>query len=472
MSHKRAKILIVDDEAAARYGMRKVFKDQGYVIDEASDGLQALEKIKSLQPDVVLCDINMPELNGLDLLKRLKAEKGPDEPLPLFIMITAYGSEKVAVEAMKAGAYDYLSKPYDIDDLRLTVQKALDKLELEYENIQLKEKLARLSAVEIVGESEPFKEIMSLVEKVAPTDVTVLLTGQSGTGKELIAQTIHAKSNRANEPFVTMNCAAIPKDLVESELFGHEKGAFTGASSRRQGKFEIADGGTLFLDEIADMGLETQAKILRALEDKTFTRLGGKELIRTDVRLISATNKDLLEEIRHGRFREDLYYRIKVVEIHLPSLAERKDDIPLLIQYFLQKFSAKHNKNLRFIQPEALKALRNYSWPGNVRQLMNVIEQCVVLSDGDTLKQEHLPPEISVELPVIDFTADIGNISFTEAKKRAVQKIERELIAKALDVSSGNVSRAAQMLKMKRQFLQQKIKKLGIEVDEFRRQNQ
>ena len=467
---KRAKLLIVDDETAARYGMRKVFKSEGYEIAEALDGIEALEKIQSFRPDVVLCDINMPKMSGMEFLKTLKARQRTDSREPLVIMITAYGSEKIAVQAMKAGAYDYLSKPYDIDDLRLTVKKALDKLELEHENIQLKEKLETLSRVNIVGESDAIGRVLNLVEKVAPTDVTVLLTGESGTGKELVAQTIHARSVRSKGPFVTMNCAAIPKDLVESELFGHEKGAFTGASSRREGKFEIADGGTLFLDEIADMSLDTQAKILRVLEDKSFHRLGGKDLIRTDVRLISATNKNLQEEIKQGRFREDLYYRIKVVEIHLPALVERKEDIPLLVQYFIKKFASKHSKTVMGIQSDALRLLRDYAWPGNVRQLMNVIEQCVVLADSDMIGIEHLPPEISQEMPDVDFKTTLGSVSFTEMKNQAMRKFEYEMIAKALNTTGGNISQAARLLQMKRQFLQQKINSLGIDVKVYKQQ--
>ena len=468
--NQNVKILIADDEAAARYGMRRALEKGSYEIREAENGLAALELIESFDPDVVLCDINMPELNGLELLKRIGERAAPDVHKPLVIVITAYGSEKIAVEAMKAGAYDYLTKPYEIDELRLTIDKAIEKRRLELENIRLRRQLDELSPGELIGKSDAIRRVQSIIEKVAPTDVTVLLTGESGTGKELVAKTIHSRSPRIGGPFVTMNCAAIPRDLVESELFGHEKGAFTGAVSQRQGKFEMADGGTLFLDEIADMSLETQAKILRVLEDKSFTRLGGKELIHADVRLISATNKDLAREIEAGTFRQDLYFRLKVVEIRLPRLAERKEDIPLLVNHFLRRFAAKHNRHLVGVDSQAMRALQQYDWPGNVRQLMHVIEQGVVLCDGDQIRPEHLPPEITAAPASLAFDFSPQGFSFKEEKARAVRAIEKEIIEKALTFSGGNVSQAARMLKMKRQFLQQKMSSLGISSQKFKNQ--
>ena len=472
MKNQDIKILIVDDEASARYGMRRVLQKGGYHLYEAENGRDALQQVQKLSPDIILCDMNMPEMNGLEFLKTIHEKPDGLNAKPLTIVVTAYGSEKIAVEAMKAGAYDYLSKPYDIDELRLLIRRAIDKLNLEWENRRLRQQLDISMGGKIIGESEAIKHVKSLIAKVASTDVTVLLTGESGTGKELVAQTIHLQSRRRDGPFITMNCAAIPRDLVESELFGHEKGAFTGATEKRQGKFELADGGTLFLDEIADMSLETQAKILRVLEDKSFTRLGGKEIIRTDVRLISASNKDLAREIEAGTFRQDLYFRLKVVELKLPRLAERKEDILILAEHFLHFFSEKHHRNLKKIDAHALRLLQQYEWPGNVRQLMHVIEQSVVLADEECLRAEHLPPEISADQSRTDFDLSPGNLSFREEKERAVRAIEREIIGKALKNSKGNISQAARELQMKRQFLQQKMSKLEIRAAKFRREEE
>jgi DNA-binding NtrC family response regulator len=464
-----AKILIIDDEQAARYGMKKVLKDLDYYIFEASDSIQALEIIGHSVPDVILCDINMPNMDGIEFLKQLQTRYDTMNK-PLVIMITAYGSERIAVEAMKAGAYDYLSKPYEIDDLRLTVKKALEKLNLVEENIKLKSKIEILSRPQFIGQSESIMRVLNIIDKVAPTDVTVLITGESGTGKELVAQTIHQKSPRHKASFISMNCAAIPKDLVESELFGHEKGAFTGATSRRNGKFEIADGGTLFLDEIGDMSLETQAKILRVLEEKAFMPLGGKDVIRTDVRLISATNKDLTKEIAAGNFREDLYYRLNVIKIPMPGLAERREDIPLLANHFLEEFALKHGRKAKKIEAEAMQALYSYNWPGNVRQLRNLLEQCVVLAEGEYIKYEYLPKELREFSSNDDgYSISDSSLSFTETKKMMVERVERKLIEKALTVTRGNVSQAAKRLRMKRQFLQQKMQALGISPRDFKK---
>jgi two-component system response regulator AtoC/two-component system nitrogen regulation response regulator NtrX len=462
------RILIVDDEATARYGIKKALGKYGYLIDEAENGGIALEKIKSAGADVVLCDINMPKMSGLDVLKSVKKLDLPEDRLPVFIVITAYGSEKLAVEAMKAGAYDYITKPYDIDELRLIIKNALHKKRLEIENVILRDRLETLSPSTVVGESDKIRGIMDMVNKVAPTDVTVLLTGESGTGKELIARNIHTSSPRSSGPFITMNCAAIPRDLVESELFGHEKGAFTGATNQRQGKFEIADSGTLFLDEIADMSVETQAKILRVLEEKSFTRLGGKSVIHTDVRLISATNKDLQQEIAAGRFRQDLYYRLKVLEIHLPRLTDRRTDIPLLADYFIGLFARKHDKRTRSIHPQALQVLVDYPWPGNIRELMHVIEHSIVLSEGEELLSQHLPVELIKSTEPAGDSARWSGLSFRRAKERAIRQVELEIITAALKESAGNISGAARSLDMKRQFLQQKIKALGIDVGEYK----
>ena len=463
----KCNVLIVDDEPAARYGMQKALKQGPYTLFEAENGEQALQKILEINPEIVICDINMPLMNGMELLKNIQINETIQQK-PLVIVVTAYGTERIAVEAMKNGAYDYLTKPYDIEELRLILKKAWEKIKLENENKILKQRLTSSLSTEIIGESDQIKSVLSLVDKVASTDATVLLTGQSGTGKELVARTIHQQSHRRDKPFITMNCAAIPNDLVESELFGHEKGAFTGATVQRQGKFETANGGTLFLDEIADMSLETQAKILRVLEDKTITRLGGKDVIKTDVRLVSATNKNLVKEIESNNFREDLYYRIKVVEIKLPSLQERKSDIPLLVDHFIKMFADKHQKSVRGFKSAAIQSLIRYNWPGNVRQLLHVVEQCIVLSDSDYIKIEHIPNEITDSLETVSAPLLDSSFSFTKAKKEAIQKFESNIIENALQRTNGNITQAATLLKIKRQFLQQKINQLGILADNYR----
>jgi two-component system response regulator AtoC/two-component system nitrogen regulation response regulator NtrX len=459
------KILLVDDEDNARYAMRKALKVIKAEIQEAKNGEEALQQLQHFLPDIVLCDINMPKMNGLDFLKAAAELEVQRDIAPFIVMVTAYGSEKIAVEAMKAGAYDYLSKPYDIDELRLLVKKINEQIELKRENIDLKKQVSRQRG-QIIGTSSAIQHIHDLVDKVAPTDVTVLITGESGTGKELLAHTIHQSSPRISGPYITMNCAAIPKDLVESELFGHEKGAFTGAINQRQGKFELAHNGTLFLDEIADMSLDTQAKILRVLEDKTFTRLGGKETFQADVRLISATNKNLEEEIKLGNFRQDLYYRLKVIELTVPPLRDRREDIPLLVNFYMQKFAKQHHKETKEIGSTAMRLLFDFDWPGNVRQLIHVIEQAVVLSDGHRLTASDLPAEIQQATPQHS-SFQLGDESFTEIKEKMVGGFERSIISDALKQCNGNVSQAARLLKMKRQFLQTKMKNLGLERDEF-----
>jgi len=471
-SFPESKILIVDDEPAARYGMRKALNILKAEIREAEDGEEALRQIAEFDPDVVVCDVNMPKLNGLELLKQL-AELPTCDKKRQIIVVTAYGSEKIAVEAMKAGAYDYLSKPYDIDELRLVVNKALENVRLQQENARLRQQVAGTAKLPVIGESSVVQHLNKLIEKVAPTDVTVLLTGESGTGKELAARTIHSLSLRATGPYITMNCAAIPRDLVESELFGHEKGAFTGAGAQRQGKFELAHSGTLFLDEIADMSLETQAKILRVLEDKTFTRLGGKQVITADVRLISATNKELEKEIELGKFRQDLYYRLKVFEIKLPPLSQRKEDIPLLVNHYIKQLADRHHQAVYGIDAAAMRALLEYSWPGNVRELIHVLEQSIVLAEGEKLTLADLPAEVrdnkSPSQP-LNRSPHIGESSFTEMKGQLVEEFEQEVIYAALSQSNGNVSQAARLLKMKRQYLQAKMKSLSIRAEDVKKE--
>jgi two-component system response regulator AtoC/two-component system nitrogen regulation response regulator NtrX len=465
----KPKILIVDDEPAARYGLKRALGVTHYEIVEAADGATALEEMERFDPDLLICDINMPKLDGMTLMKRL-AEKADAPPI---VMITAYGSERIAVEAMKAGAYDYLSKPYEVDELRRIVENALETVRLRRENEALRAELRQRAGFgTLVGRSKAMEYVYDLIGKVSGTDAMVLIYGESGTGKELVARTIHVQSGRKEGPFIAMNCAALPTELIESELFGHEKGAFTGAINRRLGKFEVAHRGTLFLDEIGDMSPETQAKLLRVLQERTFERLGGTETITVDVRVISATNKDLPSEIAAGRFREDLYYRLKVVDILLPPLRERREDIPLLIHHFLERWNTQHRKTVVDISPEVMKTLIEYRWPGNVRQLMNVIERAVVLSDGSVLRKDLLPPEVQTAVSELTDTGQPvwhKGIPFQQAKHETIQSFEIAFISAALAHHRGNVSTTASAIGMKRQALQEKVRELGIDPHTYRR---
>ena len=453
-------ILIVDDEKAARYGMKKLLEKDNYLVYEAKDGTDAIQIIKTQHPSLVFLDINMPQLDGMKTMEMINAMKNP----PLVVIVTAYGSEKIAVEAMKKGAYDYVAKPYEIDELRIIAKNAFEKISLQEENARLRLEIGRLEGLgEIIGQSEAIKEVFDRIEKVGTTDVTVLIEGESGSGKELVSRELHKRSKRRNEPLIIMNCAAVPETLIESELFGHEKGAFTGAAERRSGKFELANKGTIFLDEIGDMSVSTQSKLLRVLQEQKFERLGGAETLAVDVRIISATHRDLEEEIEEGRFREDLYYRIKVVNIKIPPLRHRKEDIPLLVNRFIQYFSEKHQKRIASISSEAMKVLISYNWPGNVRQLKNVIESALVLANNEILDTTDLPEEIkhpennAMTLKNVDY-----NLSFRDAKKILIENFERDFIKKKLEEFSGNISRTAEALDMHRQNLQQKIRDLRI----------
>ena len=453
-------ILIVDDEKAARYGMKKLLEKDNYLVNEAKNGTDAMQIIKTQHPALVFLDINMPHLDGMKTMEMINAMKNP----PLVVIVTAYGSEKIAVEAMKKGAYDYVAKPYEIDELRIIAKNAFEKISLQEENARLRLEIGRLEGLgEIIGQSEAIKEVFDRIEKVGTTDVTVLIEGESGSGKELVARELHKRSKRRNEPLIIMNCAAVPETLIESELFGHEKGAFTGAAERRSGKFELANKGTIFLDEIGDMSVSTQSKLLRVLQEQKFERLGGAETLAVDVRIISATHRDLEEEIEEGRFREDLYYRIKVVNIKIPPLRHRKEDIPLLVNRFIQYFSEEHQKRIVSISNEAMKILISYNWPGNVRQLKNVIESALVLANNEILDTTDLPEEIkhpennAMTLKNVDY-----NLSFRDAKKMLIENFERDFIKKKLEEFSGNISRTAEALDMHRQNLQQKIRDLRI----------
>jgi two-component system nitrogen regulation response regulator NtrX len=367
-------ILIIDDEKAIRKTLSEILSYEGYKIDEAGDGEEGFRKFREKEYDVILCDIKMPKMDGIEFLEKAK-EANPDLPI---IMISGHGTIETAVEAVKKGAYDYISKPPDLNRLLITIRNAMDKTSLVAETKVLKRKVSRVQ--DMIGDSTPIHKIRETIEKVAPTDARILITGENGVGKELVARWVHEKSNRASGPLIEVNCAAIPGELIESELFGHEKGSFTSAVKQRIGKFEQANSGTLFLDEIGDMSPNAQAKVLRALQEGKITRVGGDKDINVDVRVIAATNKDLLKEVDEKNFRLDLYHRLSVIIIHVPSLNERKDDIPLLIDKFLQDICNEYGIARKGIDEEAIKALQEYNWTGNIRELRNVVERLIILS--------------------------------------------------------------------------------------------
>lgn len=375
-------ILIIDDEKAIRKTLSEILSYEGYKIDEASDGEEGLKKFKEKSYDVVLCDIKMPKLDGIEFLDKAR-ETNPDVPV---IMISGHGTIETAVEAVKKGAYDYISKPPDLNRLLITIRNAMDKTNLVAETKVLKRKVSKVE--EMIGESGPIARIKETIDKVAPTDARILVTGENGVGKELVARWVHEKSNRVGGPLVEVNCAAIPSELIESELFGHEKGSFTSAVKQRIGKFEQAHGGTLFLDEIGDMSLSAQAKVLRALQEGKITRVGGDKDISVDVRVIAATNKDLLQEVEEKNFRLDLYHRLSVIIIHVPSLNDRRDDIPLLVDKFLGDICADYGIAKKAIEPDALEALKEHNWTGNIRELRNVVERLIILSGKTIVKED------------------------------------------------------------------------------------
>ncbi len=376
-----ADILIIDDEKAIRKTLMEILSFEGYKVDEASDGEEGLKKFKEKSYDLVLCDIKMPKLDGIEFLQKA-GESNPDIPI---IMISGHGNIETAVDAVKKGAYDYISKPPDLNRLLITIRNAMDKSNLVTETKVLKRKVSKVQ--EMIGESDPIKRIKETIDKVAPTDARILITGDNGVGKELVARWVHEKSNRASGPMVEVNCAAIPTELIESELFGHEKGSFTSAIKQRIGKFESANGGTLFLDEIGDMSANAQAKVLRALQEGKITRVGADKDISVDVRVIAATNKDLLKEVEAKNFRLDLYHRLSVILIHVPSLNDRRDDIPLLVDQFLEDICSDYGTAKKVIDADAIKLLQEYNWTGNIRELRNVVERLVILS-GKTITAE------------------------------------------------------------------------------------
>ena len=444
MDDHTARILIVDDEAVVRDSLGDWFRDEGYEVDTAESAKVALEKVVHANWDIFLLDIRMPGIDGLELQRKLR-EAQPDGSV---IIMTAYASVESAVEAMKHGAYDYIIKPFNPDDLEHTIQKAIEHRQLLSENKQLRTKIDELNlAHEIVGTSAATRRLLEQVAMVSASDTTVLIRGESGTGKELIARAIHANSDRRYLPIVVVNCGALSEGVLESELFGHEKGAFTGAQYRRKGKFEMADGGTLFLDEIGDINLKTQVDLLRVLEEKKIFRVGGNVEIPVNFRLIAATNKNLETMNAEGKFREDLYYRINVFSIAIPPVRERREDIPLLAAHFLKKFTRSMNKSVNAISAEAETILTNYEWPGNVRELQNAIERAVLVCKTTKIEREDLPLTISRG-------ADA-------AAGRSLAEIERQHIKRTLEETGWNIYRAARLLEIDRVTLYNRIKKYG-----------
>jgi DNA-binding NtrC family response regulator len=457
------RVLVVEDEAGIRLALSGLLKREGYDVVQCERGADALRALEAGAFDFVLTDLALGEgPSGLDVLRFVR-ERQPETPI---VMITAHGSEKIAVEAMKLGAEDYVPKPFDNDEIRLVVRRALERTRLARENRMLRARVEREFGMgNLVGRGPAMRTVFETIRKVAETDLTVLVRGESGTGKELVAQALHEASARKAGPFVAVNCAAISRELVESELFGHEKGAFTGADARRIGRFEAAHGGTIFLDEIGDMAPDTQAKVLRVLEERSLERVGGGKSIAVDVRVIAATHRDLEKDVAAGRFREDLYYRLKVVEIRLPPLRERPEDLPALAERFLGEVCERLGRPKKRLAPDALAALSRHAWPGNARELRNVIDRSVALASGDEIGAADLSLGGAGEAA----GAGEGERPFAEAKRAAVEGFERDFLLRALRANGGNVSRTAEAIGLVRQSLQQKIRELGLRDEDWNR---
>jgi len=449
---KTEKILVVDDEINIARGICEVLGKEGYRTLSTSNGLKALEEVRKDFFHLIIADVKMPGMSGLEFLRQVKREI----PETMVVILTAYGTIETAVEAMREGAYDYLSKPIDIKRLRALVEKALEKQRLILENQILRQKLeGRTRFDKIVGKGEKIREIYRLVERVADTKSTILIQGESGTGKELIARAIYEHSSRFRKPFVTLNCAALPENLLESELFGHEKGAFTGALARKTGRFEEAEGGTLFLDEVGGMSPKMQMDLLRVVEERRLRRVGGSEMIEVDARLIAATNTDLKKAMENGSFRKDLYYRLNVIPILLPPLRERKEDIPTLAKVFLTEFNKENNKDVKIIFPQAMEAMVNYHWPGNIRELKNVMERAIILAPGDNILSEYLPSEIQEKI------GRPGRVSL--ALGTTLKEAEKKLIERTLKEITSHREEAAGLLGISVRSLHYKMKEYGIE---------
>ncbi len=450
------RILIVDDEESFRNVLTVILRKEGYEVEGATNGEEGLQKLSGATFDHILCDIRMPQMDGLVFLQESK-KTGIETPV---IMMSAYGTLDTAIEAMKLGAYDYISKPFKPDEIILTLKKAEERERLRKENELLRRAVQKEYSFEnIVSKNEKMNRIFEVIRKVAPYKSTILITGESGTGKELVARAIHYNSDRSKQPFIPVNCGAIPENLLESELFGHVKGAFTDAIRTKKGLFEEADGGTIFLDEIGELPAPLQVKLLRVLQDGEIRRVGESKSLKIDVRIIAATVKELAREVHEGRFRDDLFYRLNVLHLAIPPLRERKEDIPLLVQHFIHKHNHHLNKQVKEADPKALEVLINYRWPGNVRELENMIERAVVLADGEKIELDHIPFEIQNfqnEMPTIPLTEEEYSI------KKASRMLEMGLIRKALQKTKGNHTQAARLLEISHRALLYKIKDYGI----------
>jgi two-component system response regulator AtoC len=445
------RVLVVDDEENIRLVLRTLLKKQGYEVEVADGGEAALKALDSFDPDVILTDVRMPRMGGLDLLATLKAKQHP----ATVIVMSAYGNVDLAIEAIKAGAYDYVSKPFKPDEIVLALRKAEERETLRRENRALREQIQKDNQFEsILAKSKEMLEIFRTIAKIADFKTTVLVTGESGTGKELVARAIHTRSSRKGQPFVAINCGAIPENLLESELFGHRKGAFTDASSDRRGLFEEATGGTLFLDEIGELPLNLQVKLLRVVQEETIRRLGDTKDVKVDVRLIAATHRDLTADVKAGRFREDLFYRIHVLSIHIPPLRERREDVNLLMDHFVTRNNARLGTNMRGLSPEVRRLLLEYAWPGNVRELENTIERAMVLAESDIMQDGDLPERIRDALDPVQVQLASGELSV----KKTTAAIEQILIRRALQKTKGNRTRAAELLEISHRALLYKIK--------------
>ena len=462
-----ASILVVDDEEAIVSSLSSILQDEGYEVSVAKSGGEALKTYMADPPDLMLLDIWMPDMDGLETLRRIREVV----PTAQVMVMSGHGSIETAVKAIKLGAYDYIEKPLSLENVTLRVKHALEQYRLEEENRSLRTKVQR--KFELVGQSPAMQQLRQLIDTAGPTNSRVLVGGENGTGKELVARAIHVQSPRADRPFVAVNCAAIPETLIESELFGHEKGSFSGATSMKRGQFEQADGGTLFLDEIGDMSLNTQAKVLRALQEQQFTRVGGTKLLKVDVRVLAASNKDLLKEIEKGTFREDLYYRLNVVPIVVPPLRERREDIPLLIRHFMKVHAEEQGLRTKEVTPEAMTVFQQYEWPGNIRELRNLIERLMIMVPGNVIDgvqattslQVKPPGAVSALLSVPSQPA--ANPLFTQpfdSLRDARNAFEKEYIARKLREHHWNISRTAEDLKIERSHLHRKIKLLDVEM--------
>jgi two-component system, NtrC family, response regulator AtoC len=454
---RKSRVLVIDDEQMIRWSVEQTLSAVGHDVIGAATAAEGLAAFRRTLPQVVFLDVRLPDGDGLSVLGKIKEESTHETAV---IVMTAYGEVRTAVEAMRLGALDYLKKPFDFDELEVLVNRALETTDLKREVGELREEKKRTySSDNIVGHSEKMQTVLSLLDKIAASNAaTVLIQGENGTGKDLFAHAIHYRSRRATGPFVDIGCTAMPETLLESEVFGYEKGAFTDARATKRGLLELANGGTLFLDEIGDMPLSSQAKLLRVLDNKRFKRLGGTEDHQVDVRIVAATNKDLEVAVRERRFREDLYYRLKVIPVVLPPLRQRRDDIPALLQHYMEKYGTEFHKDFRQVSEAALRLLLDYPWPGNVRELRNLVERIMILESGDTILPEHLPPEMCA-----------GTRSSTSQPSYALppsgiclEEVEKEFVRQALDLAQGNQTRAAQLLSISRDALRYRMQKFGL----------